>query len=87
MSVLHRHHGTVFMIETCARSALLLLYVSSMKLEAPDETTRLNLPDTWLEGVRAVRDMITFWEPEYPETGSWARAVQVGIELWNSRLP
>jgi hypothetical protein len=83
----HRHHGTMFMIETCARSALLLLYVASMKLEAPDETTRLHLPDTWLEGVMTVRDMISFWKQEYPETGSWARAMHVGIELWTSKSP
>jgi hypothetical protein len=83
----HRHHGTMFMIETCARSALLLLYVASIELEVADKTARLHLPDTWSEGVRSVRDMIIFWEPENPETGSWARAMQVGLELWNSRSP
>ena len=82
----HRHHGTMFMIETCARSALLLLYVALLKLEVPDEIARLELPDTWLEGVRSVHDMIIYWESEYPETGSWARAMQVALELWNTRL-
>ena len=76
----------MFMIETCARSALLLLYVALLKLEAPNETIRLHLPDTWLEGVRCVHDMIVCWEPEYPETEPWARAMQVGLELWNSKL-
>lgn len=82
----HRHYGTMFMIETCTRSALLLLCVALLKLEAPDEVARLYLPDTWLEGVRCVHDMIIYWQSEYPETGSWAQAIRVGLELWNSRL-
>lgn len=84
--MLHRHHGTMFMIETCARSALLLLYVASLNSAVSDDrSTRLHLPDTWPEGVRSVYDMMVYWVAEFPEVGSWAQAIQTGLELWGPR--
>ena len=83
----HRHHGTMFMIETCARSAFLLLCVASLKLEvASEEVTRLHMPDTWSDGVKSVHDMINYWEAEYPEISPWGRVMQAGLELWGPRL-
>lgn len=82
--MLHRHHGTTFMIETCTRSALLLLYIASLNLqEETAASKRLHLPHSWSEGVSSVHGMIAYWEAECPDIRSWAQAIQAGLELWN----
>jgi hypothetical protein len=84
--MLHRHHGTMFMIDTCTRSALLLLYVASLEPEVgTDERTRLHLPDMWSEGVKSIHDMLAYWVAEFPDIRSWAQAMQAGLDHWVSR--
>jgi hypothetical protein len=79
--MLHRHHGTMFMIDTCASSALLLLYVASLEPErGTDERTRLHLPDMWSEGVKSIHDMLAYWVAEFPDIRSWAQAIQAGLD-------
>jgi hypothetical protein len=57
--MLHRHHGTMFIIDTCASSALLLLYFALLEPErGTNERTRLHLPDMWLEGVKSILDTL-----------------------------
>jgi hypothetical protein len=69
--MLHCHHGTMFIIDICARSALLLLYVASLEPEVgTDEQLRLYLPDIWSEGVRSIHDILAYWVAKFPDVRS-----------------
>jgi hypothetical protein len=59
----HRHHGTWFMIQSCTRSALVIL--------AAARTTHAAglLPDGWDGAVIDVIEMLRFWEHEVGDAG------------------
>lgn len=81
----HRHHGTVFMIGTCTRSALVLLCFASRQfsLEKGAATEAVSLPSAWPQRVKAAVEMIRFWEAECPDTTRWADVLEAGLRRWS----
>lgn len=63
----HRHHGTWFMLQSCTRSALILLAAARTKRAA--ELT----PDGGREAVIDVMEMLRFWEHEVGDAGDRLR--------------
>ena len=54
----HRHHGTWLMIQSCTRSALLLVAVHY------DVEASIMLPDGWQEAVSDSMELLQFWQHE-----------------------
>ena len=57
----HRHHGTWLMIQSCTRSALVLLAARHSA-----EGIRL-VPDGWREAVCNVMELLRFWQHDAPD--------------------
>ncbi|KAH6684800.1 hypothetical protein B0J14DRAFT_527760 [Halenospora varia] len=66
----HRHHGTWFMIQSCTRSALVIL--------AAARTTQAAelLPDGWDGAVFDVIEMLRFWEHEVGDAADRLRILE-----------
>ena len=66
----HRHHGTWFMLQSCTRSALVLLaFAHAMN------GTEL-MPDKWKDAVLDVIEMLRFWEHEVGDAGDRLRILE-----------
>jgi Fungal Zn(2)-Cys(6) binuclear cluster domain len=59
----HRHHGTWFMLQSCTRSALILLAAARTAHAAA------LIPDGWKNAVIDVMEMLRFWEHEVGDAG------------------
>jgi hypothetical protein len=70
----HRHHGTWFMLQSCTRSALVLL--------AAARTTDITelIPDRWSDAVFDVIKMLRFWEHEIGDAGDRLRILEDILE-------
>lgn len=68
----HRHHGTLLMMQSCSRSALVLVASALLNLSRTSRnsghgTATLALPQGWRTGVDEVIGMLSFWENETPQ--------------------
>ncbi|CEJ81565.1 hypothetical protein VHEMI01686 [[Torrubiella] hemipterigena] len=63
----HRHHGGLFMIRACTRSALIL--VAAAKLGSP-------MPDNWHVSIYNVMGMLSFWNDEDRNLVQWGAVLQ-----------
>jgi hypothetical protein len=71
--LMHRHHGTLFMIKCCTRSMLTLLAAHNRGL---------NMPPGWVEAVYKGLGMLEYWAPEVPELVSWRTIVQESLNKY-----
>ncbi|PHH86805.1 hypothetical protein CDD83_9731 [Cordyceps sp. RAO-2017] len=68
----HRHHGTILMMNTCCRSALVLAAAalvshSEAAVLCEGESKALHLPQGWRDEVGEIINMLTFWGNETPQ--------------------
>ena len=59
---LHRHHGALFMIKSCTRSALVLVAAANLGV---------TMPRGWSEVVYKVIAMLSYWAGEVAALGNW----------------
>lgn len=81
----HRHHGTIFMIGTCTRSALVLLSFASLRQGLPeqiDSMRQISLPSDWQQSTKAAIEMIRYWQSECPDITRWADVLEAGLRRW-----
>ncbi|KAI6782356.1 uncharacterized protein J7T54_008442 [Emericellopsis cladophorae] len=67
----HRHHGTLFMIKCCSRSALTLLAAHERGMQ---------MPPGWVDAVYKGLGMLQHWAPEVPELVAWKAIVQESLD-------
>jgi hypothetical protein len=81
----HRHHGTVFMIGTCTRSASVLLCFASLQalLGQGAAMGLISLPAAWSQRVKTAVEMTRFWQAECPDTTRWADVLEAGLRRWS----
>ena len=81
----HRHHGTVFMIGTCTRSALVLLCFASLQFSSRQGAAvgSVSLPPAWPQRIETAVQMIRFWQAECPDTTRWADVLEAGLRRWS----
>ncbi|KAH8646911.1 hypothetical protein BX600DRAFT_477110 [Xylariales sp. PMI_506] len=61
----HRHHGTILMIQSCVRSALVLLCAAICNRNWGYESNcTIRMPQEWREGVEQVVELLGHWEGE-----------------------
>jgi hypothetical protein len=62
----HRHHGTLFLLHSCSRSALVLIAVATSLKHRLDQGIQPNyiMPARWREAVRLAIEMNRYWEME-----------------------
>ncbi|KKA30059.1 hypothetical protein TD95_003587 [Thielaviopsis punctulata] len=74
----HRHHGTIQMVYTCTRSALVLLAAALVLKTTSDQDveTKVCMPEDWQEHVSALLDLLVFWRNECPELGERYRIME-----------
>lgn len=68
----HRHHGGLFMIRACTRSALIL--VAAAKLGSP-------MPDRWQVAVYNTIGMLSFWNDEDPSLVQWGSVLDKELNM------
>lgn len=80
----HRHHGTVFLIRSCNRSALILLAAASVVQSSFEQgvPSPLILPENWKHAVALALDLNRFWEAESAD----CRSVRPILELLWARV-
>lgn len=64
---LHRHHGTLFMIKSCTRSALVL--VASAKVG-------MAMPPNWRDAVYKAIGLLGYWSSELSDLGQWQTTIE-----------
>lgn len=77
----HRHHGTLFMIQSCSRSALILVAaalhnISNTAQNSARGANILTLPYGWRTGIDETVDMLEFWEREFPQLATTRQELQ-----------
>lgn len=68
----HRHHGGLFMIRACTRSALIL--VAAAKLGSP-------MPDHWQVAVYNTIGMLSFWNDEDANLVQWGSVLDKELNM------
>lgn len=81
----HRHHGTLLMIESCSRSALVLVAamlrnISSTARNSAKGADILPLPNGWRASLDETIDMLAFWESESRQSAGVRRVLQAARE-------
>lgn len=71
----HRHHGTMFMLRACTRSALVLILAE--RLAAKGTIVGLTLPDGWRYHVQQCAAVNQFWRFDKPIFGDWGHALDL----------
>lgn len=75
----HRHHGTMFMLSACTRSALVLVLVGGL---APHgSSTYLSLPENWRWHVQQCATVNKFWQSDDSTLGRWGHALDLAC-MW-----
>lgn len=64
---LHKHHGTWFMIRSCARSSLVLAIAASYGA---------HMPSGWREAVHMTLEMLGYWSAEVRGADVWKEAIE-----------
>lgn len=77
----HRHHGTLFMIQSCSRSALVLIAaalhnITNTAQNSARGANTLTLPHGWRTGIDETIEMLEFWERELPQLASARHELQ-----------
>jgi hypothetical protein len=77
----HRHHGTWLMLQSCTRSALVLL--------AAAHTTNATelMPDEWGDAVFSTIEMLRFWEQEVGDAGDRLHILEELLKSVESGMP
>ncbi|KAF7114223.1 hypothetical protein CNMCM5793_007801 [Aspergillus hiratsukae] len=77
----HRHHGTVCLIRSCNRSALILLAAASVVQSSFEEglPSPLIMPENWKHAVALALDLNRFWEGESADCRSMRPILEL---LW-----
>lgn len=63
----HRHHGAMFMIRACTRSALVLVAAAK---------SGVSMPANWQQSVYNVSGMLAYWEDEDRDLVVWRRTLE-----------
>lgn len=71
----HRHHGTMGMVRTCTRSALVLFLAA--RIVRTSSTTELTTPRDWRHHVQQTAALNRFWQYDEPTFGHWANILEV----------
>lgn len=71
----HRHHGTMFMLRACTRSALVLILAGRLAAKGP--IVGLTLPDGWRYHVQQCAAVNDFWRFDEPMFGDWGHALDL----------
>jgi hypothetical protein len=84
----HRHHGTLFMIQSCSRSALLLVAaalhnIANTARNSGKGARLLTLPDGWRAGIDETIDMLAFWQNGARQLAS----IRSVLEAARQRIP
>jgi hypothetical protein len=77
----HRHHGTLFMIQSCSRSALVVIAaalhnIANTTHNSARGVNTLTLPHGWRTGIDETIDMLEFCERELPQLASVRHELQ-----------
>lgn len=80
----HRHHGTGPMIQSCSRSALVLLAAGIQNRSTLSQGTHggyyaLNLPQDWVQSVGSVIGLLEFWSAETRDFDVVRRVLEQGL--------
>lgn len=65
----HRHHGTWLMLQSCTRSALMLVAAGRARLDE-------KLPQDWQTQVREVVNLLEYWRGEVPDVDERLKALK-----------
>ncbi|KAG8416264.1 hypothetical protein J3458_006860 [Metarhizium acridum] len=81
----HRHHGTLLMIQSCSRSALVLVAamlrnIASTAQNSAKGANTLSLPAGWWASLDETIDMLAFWENESRQSAGIRRVLQAARE-------
>lgn len=63
----HRHHGSLFMIRACTRSALILVAAAK---------SGISMPANWQQSVYNVAGMLAYWEDEDRDLVHWRNTLE-----------
>ncbi|UKZ74684.1 hypothetical protein TrVFT333_002354 [Trichoderma virens FT-333] len=77
----HRHHGTPLLIQSCSRSALVLVAAALRNITNTAQNSAkganvLKLPNGWRAGLDETIDMLAFWENESRQLASIRHVLQ-----------
>ncbi|EHK23082.1 uncharacterized protein TRIVIDRAFT_28900 [Trichoderma virens Gv29-8] len=77
----HRHHGTLLLIQSCSRSALVLVAAALRNITNTAQNSAkgaivLKLPNGWRVGLDETIDMLAFWENESRQLASIRHVLQ-----------
>ncbi|KEQ92530.1 hypothetical protein AUEXF2481DRAFT_422292 [Aureobasidium subglaciale EXF-2481] len=70
----HRHHGTMGMVRTCSRSAMVLTL--AMRNMQSQSSISLTLPDGWRYHVRQTAALNRFWQNDDPIFMEWGNVLE-----------
>lgn len=75
----HRHHGTLFLLRCCSRSALVLIAAAASLKDrlARGIQPMFNMPARWHEAARLAIEMNRYWETESADSQYLARILEV----------
>ncbi|KAL0941336.1 C6 zinc finger domain-containing protein [Colletotrichum truncatum] len=82
----HRHHGTLPMLRSCSRSALVLV-AAALAIHADGSrggdypTMGLAMPTGWRTGVEGMVDILNFWEGESHQVQKLRRFLEQGYAM------
>jgi hypothetical protein len=81
----HRHHGTLLMIQSCSRSALVLVAavlhnIANTARNSARGAHILKLPNGWQTNLDETIDMLEFWENESRQSAGIRRVLQAARE-------
>lgn len=64
---MHRHHGTMFMMKSCTRSALILVATANMGIK---------MPPNWREAVYKAIGLLGYWSGEVSDLAHWKTTLE-----------
>ncbi|KAL2846896.1 C6 zinc finger domain protein [Aspergillus pseudoustus] len=78
----HRHHGTLFLLRNCCRSALVLIAAALAVASPPDRQPgpSLAMPSGWRHAVLLALDMTRYWEDQSVDSAYLARILESAWE-------
>ncbi|KAF6807950.1 C6 zinc finger domain-containing protein [Colletotrichum musicola] len=89
----HRHHGTMPMLRSCSRSALILVAAAMLigediRLGGADSPVGCSMPPGWREAVGGLTDVLAFWQGEVKEIRNARRLLEdVCLEVGEQPSP
>ncbi|KAK6225735.1 glucan -beta-glucosidase [Colletotrichum tabaci] len=91
----HRHHGTLPMMRSCSRSALVLAAAAILSQSESnggrgmqdDGTPTLSLPSGWYEAIEEVIDLLAYWECETRDMETTRRLLEKACAMFSVPSP